>query len=169
MARQATYTLNPYELTEAARNASRQVWLASLGAAVVTRDWVQSEARPMFKKMVREGTTVESRAIRFVGDTVETSMERANTVWKRTRRTVESTVRKAADTVVGVAQQVYPKSLPIELPEILVKAEKAAKKAVKRATPTKRAVASKKKVVRARTTQAVRKVKRAVKQAAAAE
>jgi len=167
MAKQPTYAFNPYELTEAARHASRQVWLASLGAAVVTRDWVQSEAGPMFKRMVREGTSVESRAIRFVGDTVETSVERANTVWKRTRRTVESTVRQAADSVVGYAQQVYPKSLPIELPEILVKAEKAAHRAVKRAAPKKR-VAAKKKVVRARTTQVVRKAKRAVKQAAAA-
>jgi len=28
---------------DAVLNASRQVWLASLGAAVVTRDWAQSE------------------------------------------------------------------------------------------------------------------------------
>jgi Poly(hydroxyalcanoate) granule associated protein (phasin) len=167
MAKQPTYTFNPYELTEAARHASRQVWLASLGAAVVTRDWVQTEAGPMFKRMVREGTSVESRAIRFVGDTVENSVERANTVWKRTRRTVESSVRQAADTVVGYAQQVYPKSLPIELPEILVKAEKAAHRAVKRAAPKKRVVA-KKKAVRARAPQVARKAKRAVKQAAAA-
>ena len=33
--------LQPTRLSEAAINASRQVWLASLGAAVVTRDWVQ--------------------------------------------------------------------------------------------------------------------------------
>lgn len=164
MLKQAAYTLNPYEITEAARAASRQVWLASLGAAVVTRDWVQSEARPIFKRMVREGTAIESRAIRFVGDQVENSMERANTAWKRTRRTVESTVRQAADTVVTYAQQVYPKALPIELPDILVKVEKAAKKAA----PKKRTVAKQKKVVRARTTQAARKVKRAVKKAAKA-
>jgi hypothetical protein len=161
--RQATYLLNPYELGEAARNASRQMWLAGLGAAVVTRDWVQNEAGGVFKTLIRQGTAVESRAIRFVGDQVETSVERANIVWKRARRTVEATVRRAADTVVGYAQQVIPKSLPVQMPPIFVKAEKA----VKKAAPAKRATA-KRKVVRARKAPAVRKAKRAVKKAVAA-
>jgi hypothetical protein len=165
MLKQANYAFNPNQFSEAARNASRQVWLASLGAAVVTRDWMQNEAEHVFKTLVREGTAVESRAIRFVGDQVETSMTRANVVWKRTRRTVESTVKQAATMVVGYAQQVIPTSLPIQLPPILVKAEKAAKKAAKRAAPAKRA-AAKKKVVRARTAPAARKVKRAARQAA---
>ena len=48
--------------------ASRQVWLAGLGAAVVTRDWAEKEASTVFRNLVREGTTVESRAFRVVGD-----------------------------------------------------------------------------------------------------
>ncbi|MET0855920.1 MAG: phasin family protein, partial [Telluria sp.] len=48
--------------------ASRQVWLASLGAAVVTREWAQSEAGNVFRTLVKEGTAVESKAIRMVGD-----------------------------------------------------------------------------------------------------
>jgi hypothetical protein len=84
-------------LGEAAVNASRQVWLASLGAAVVTRDWVQTEAGSTFKALVREGSVVESQAVRFVGNRLETSISMANTVWKETRRTVESTVKQAAD------------------------------------------------------------------------
>jgi len=121
-------TLQPNRIGEAAIHASRQMWLASLGAAVVTRDWVQSEAGGAFKTLVKEGTVIESRAIRFVGDRIETSVSFANSVWKETRKTVESTVKQAADTAVNIAQQVLPRSLPaFELPGMpkAVKAKKA--------------------------------------------
>ena len=104
--------LRPNRLGEAAIHASRQMWLASLGAAVVTRDWVQTEAGGMFKNLVKEGTVIESRAIRFVGDRIENSVSFANSVWKDTRRSVESTVKQAADAAVTIAQQVLPKTLP---------------------------------------------------------
>jgi len=107
----------PNRLGEAAIHASRQMWLASLGAAVVTRDWVQTEASGVFKNLVKEGTVIESRAIRFVGDRIENSVSFANSVWKDTRRSVESTVKQAADAAVTIAQQVLPKTLPaFELP-----------------------------------------------------
>jgi len=113
----STYNLQPNRLGEAAIVASRQMWLASLGAAVVTRDWVQSEAGDMFKALIKEGTVVESQAVRYVGDRLETSFSAANSVWKETRRTVESTVKQAADAAVSFAQQVLPRSLPaFELP-----------------------------------------------------
>ena len=119
---------HPVHLGETAFTASRQVWLASLGATVVTRDWVQSEAGAMFKTLVKEGTAVESRAIRFVGDRLETSVSRANAAWKHTRRTVESSVKQAADAAVDLAQQVLPKSLPIfEQPAVKAAAKPAAK------------------------------------------
>ena len=124
----STLALQPNRIGEAAIAASRQVWLASLGAAVVTRDWVQSEAGGVFKALVKEGTVVESRAIRFVGDRIETSVEVANSVWKETRKTVESTVKQAADAAVSIAQQVLPRSLPaFELPGMpkAIKAKKA--------------------------------------------
>ena len=35
---------NSSNYSDAVRNASRKVWLASLGAAVVTREWAQAEA-----------------------------------------------------------------------------------------------------------------------------
>ncbi len=130
-------TLQPNRISEAAIHASRQMWLASLGAAVVTRDWVQAEAGGVFKTLVKEGTVIESRAIRFVGDRIETSVSFANSVWKETRKTVESTVKQAADTAVSIAQQVLPRSLPaFELPGMpkAVKAKKARRvaKAAKR-------------------------------------
>jgi hypothetical protein len=142
--------LQPNRFSEAAMAASRQMWLASLGAAVVTRDWVQSEAGDVFKTLVKEGTVVESRAIRYVGDRIETSVSMANTVWKETRRTVESTVKQAAETAVSFAQQVLPRSLPkFEMPL----APKPAKARAKAAKATKRPV------------KAARKVKRSVKPA----
>ena len=132
--------LQPNRLGEAAIVASRQVWLASLGAAVVTRDWVQTEAGDMFKALVKEGTVVESQAVRFVGDRLETSFSAANSVWKETRRTVESTVKQAADAAVSFAQQVLPRSLPaFEMPtapkarRVVAKAPKKARRAVKTA------------------------------------
>ena len=142
----SSQALQPNRLGEAAIAASRKVWLASLGAAVVTRDWVQTEAGGAFKTLVKEGAIVESQAVRFVGDRIETSFSMANAVWKETRRTVESTVKQAADAAVTFAQQVLPRSLPMfELP-IAPKARKTASGAPKRA---KRAVKTVRKVKRA--------------------
>jgi len=144
----ATFNLQPNRIGEAAMAASRQMWLAGLGAAVVTREWVQTGAGDMFKALVKEGTVVESRAIRFVGDRIETSVSVANSVWKETRKTVESTVKQAADAAVSIAQQVLPRSLPaFELPRMsnTTKAKKArrpakaAKRPARGARSTKRA------------------------------
>ena len=92
--------------------ASRQVWLAGLGAAVVTREWAEREAGTVLRTLVKEGTAVESKAFRMVGDRVETSLTRANAMWKQTRATVETTVRTYADTAVALVRETLPKSLP---------------------------------------------------------
>lgn len=113
-------------------NAYRQVWLAGLGAAVVTRDWAQAEAAPLFRNLVKEGTLVESRTIRIVGDRIEGSVARANAVWKRARNTMSNTVRQAADTAVTLVQNNLPKSLPkVTLPSMLAPAKPAKKRAAK--------------------------------------
>src|SRR6185295_728162 len=105
---------------EAVMNASRQVWLASLGAAVVTRDWAQSEAGNVFRTLVKEGTLVESRTIRVVGDRIEGSLSMANSMWQRARKGVQATVRQAADTAVTLVQNNLPKALPkVTLPAML--------------------------------------------------
>ena len=115
-------------------NASRQVWLASLGAAVVTRDWAQSGAGNVFRTLVKEGTLVESRTIRVVGDRIEGSLSMANSMWKRASKGVKATVRQAADTAVSLVQNNLPKALPkVTLPAMLTPAKKRAAKA-KRAT-----------------------------------
>jgi hypothetical protein len=141
--------------------ASRQVWLASLGAAVVSREWAQAEAGNVFRTLVKEGTAVESKAIRMVGEGLEVSFTRANQVWRQTRSTVEATVRQLAETAVTVAQKSIPRSLPkVKLPAMLktstpVKAQRAAKKS---AAATKR-------VVKTRATKAVKRAKRTVRSA----
>jgi hypothetical protein len=155
MNKQTSQYLPPNQMTEAAYAASRQLWLAGLGAAVVTRDWVQHEAGPTFKKLVREGTAIESRAIRYVGDKLETSVTRANGVWKQGRRKVESKVKQAAVGAVALAQQVLPRSLPkIELPL----------RSAKPKAPARR-VTRAKKTVRAGKAKVARKVRKTVKAA----
>ena len=91
--------------------ASRQMWLAGLGAAVVTRDWAEKEASGVFRTLVKEGTAVESRAIRIVGDQVESSVTKANVVLKRTRTAIGNVVRAYTDTAAGIVQSL-PKFLP---------------------------------------------------------
>lgn len=134
---------------------SRQVWLASLGAAVVTRDWAEKEAGTVFRNLVKEGSIVESRAVRIVGDRLETSFERANALWRSARSTVTSTVKTYADTAVALVRE-----LPRSLPHIEVPAGKARTAATKRA---RRAAKTAKTNAAAAAKKTRRTVKRAVK------
>ena len=102
----------PRQIGESALAASRQVWLAGLGATAVTREWVQGEAGQVFKRLVKEGNVVEANAVRVVNERLGPSIARANTAWRQTRRTVETTVKQAAAVVVDYAERVLPKSLP---------------------------------------------------------
>lgn len=105
-------------------NASRQLWLAGLGAAVVTREWAEKEAGGVFRTLVREGTVVESRAFRFVGDRLDTSFDRANTLWKHARRSLTTTVRAYADTAATLMRD----SLPVTIAPVKHVARKPAKR-----------------------------------------
>lgn len=141
----------PRQIGESALAASRQVWLAGLGATAVTREWMQGEAGQVFKRLVREGNVVEAAAVRVVNERLGPSIARANTAWRRTRRTVETGVKQAAAVVVDYAERVLPKSLP--------KFELARPGAAKPVAATKRRA----KAVRARATKTVRKARRAAK------
>jgi hypothetical protein len=141
---------------EAVMNASRQVWLASLGAAVVTRDWAQSEAGAAFRTLVKEGTAVESRTIRLVGERIEDSFAVANSFWNQARTKVGATVKQAADTAVTLVQNNLPKSMPkMTLPAMLTPAAKA--KATSRTARTARVIKTK--------TRANKAIKRGAKKA----
>ena len=144
-------------LGDAVLNASRQMWLASLGAAVVTRDWAQTEAGAVFRTLVKEGTVVESRTIRVLGDRLEGSFAVANTMWKQASATVRNTVKQAAGTAVTLVQNNLPKTLPK-----LALSPSRTPKSPRASAPKKRATAAKR-VVKTRVAKAVRTPKRTAK------
>ncbi len=134
--------------------ASRQVWLAGLGAAVVTREWAQNEAGQVFRRFVREGTAVEARTFRIVGDGLESGFTRANAFWRRTREAVTGTVKAYADTATTLVRETLPASLPkLDLPA-----------ALRQAKPKAKAVRAKR-AGRARAANAVKAAKRTTKRA----
>jgi hypothetical protein len=98
---------------EALFAASRQVWLAGLGAAVVTRDWAQNEAGALFRTLVKEGTAVESRTFRKVGDRLEGSITLANDFWRTARGAMTHKVKEAAEAATVLVRETLPARLPI--------------------------------------------------------
>lgn len=99
-------------LPDAMRAASRRLWLAGLGAAVVTRDWADKEAGTVFRKLVREGTVVESRAFRAVGERIDASFSQASALWRHARRTLNTTAQSLADATTSLVRQAIPASRP---------------------------------------------------------
>jgi len=97
---------------EALFAASRQVWLASLGAAVVTREWAQNEAGALFRTLVKEGTAIESRTFRKVGERFEGSFTMANDFWRTARGTLTQSVKQAAETATTLVRETLPARLP---------------------------------------------------------
>ena len=101
MQKQTMNDMNAGRLADAALAASRQVWLAGLGAAAVTRHWAQNEAGNTLRALIKEGSAVETQAIRVLGSGVETSLATASSIWTRTREQVRATVTALADTAVA--------------------------------------------------------------------
>ena len=67
----------------------------------------------MFRKLVREGTVVESRAFRIVGDRLDTSLTQANTMWKHARAHGDHDGASSyADTATALVREALPASLP---------------------------------------------------------
>jgi hypothetical protein len=101
MLKQAAVNINANRVADAALAASRQVWLAGLGAAVVTREWARKDAGHMFRALVKEGSTVESRTLRVIGRSIESSMALATTAWNRARDTARTTVGGLVETATA--------------------------------------------------------------------
>ena len=76
--------------------APRQIWLATLGAAAVTREWAEKEAGTLFRTLVREGAAAETHAIRYVGNRVDTSVKAANAFARETRKGIDASVASLA-------------------------------------------------------------------------
>ncbi len=101
MQKQSMTDMNASRLADAAFAASRQVWLAGLGAAAVTRHWARNQAGNTMRALVKEGSAVETQAIRVLGNGVETSLATANSIWNRTRQQFHATVTTLADTAAA--------------------------------------------------------------------
>ena len=145
MQKQTMNDMNAGRLADAALAASRQVWLAGLGAAAVTRQWAKNEAGNTLRALIKEGSAVETQAIRVLGSGVETSLATASSIWTRTREQVRATVTALADTAVAALPKLKAPShvtrkASVAKPRKAAKARasKRVKHAVRRAKHTSR-------------------------------
>ncbi len=97
-----------YRVADVAFAASRQVWLAGLGAATVTRQWARNDAGGVFRALVREGSTVEARALRRIGRQVDSSIVLATTAWGRARDAAQTTLNGLVETAAAVVPGLKP-------------------------------------------------------------
>jgi hypothetical protein len=138
MQKQTMNDMNTSRLADAALAASRQVWLAGLGAAAVTRHWAKTEAGNTLRALIKEGSAVETQAIRVLGSGVETSLATASSIWTRTREQVRATVTALADTAVAALPKLKA-SVKVTRRTPVAKPRKAAKApASKRTKPVVR-------------------------------
>jgi hypothetical protein len=107
----------------------RQFWLASLGAAAVTRDWAAKDARPMFRALVKEGATVESAALRRAERQVNVSVKRATALVQDVRTGVTASAHKLS---------VIASSLTRRFPTVRARVDVESTPARKRATKARR-------------------------------
>jgi hypothetical protein len=116
MQKQTTFSLSDNHFADAALVASRQVWLAGLGAAAITRDWARDEAGNAFRMLVKQGSAVEARAIRVLGDRIETSITTASSLLKQVSRTALTSVNTlgeaARSAVPMLMTRIAPKGVP---------------------------------------------------------
>ena len=114
--------------------APRQMWLATLGAAAVAREWADKEAGSMFRALVNEGAAVESKAIRRIGERVDTSVGHAGRLVIETRRTVTTTLASFANAASAFARAKLPAMrASVNAPAPRKRAAKSVKRAPKAA------------------------------------
>ena len=131
MLKQATGNLSATRVADAALAASRQVWLAGLGAATVTRQWARNDAGDVFRALVKEGKGMETRAIRVIGKQVDLSLAVATSTWNKARHTALTAVNELVDTAVAALPKL---KVPVAA---MRKATSKPKKAGSRAKPRK--------------------------------
>ena len=137
MQKHATYGIARNPIAESAINAYRQMWLASLGAAAVTRDWARTEAGKTFRTLVKEGSAVETKAIRDVSKRVESSVASATSLWKQTRATAVTAANTLAQNASAALSKfkapVVARSAPTKAHKAVKATKKSAKRTVRRA------------------------------------
>lgn len=108
MLKQTAERLNANRFADAAIAASRQVWLAGLGAAMITRDWARNDAGHVFRALVKEGASVESHAKRVIGKQLNASIAAATHAMTKARATATTTVNGLVDTAVSALPKLKP-------------------------------------------------------------
>ena len=110
--------------------APRQIWLATLGAAAVTREWAEKEAGTLFRTLVREGSAAETHAIRYIGNRVDTSVKVANTSARETRKGIDASVASLARAAARLRTRLPSVRARVDVDS--APARKSAAKAVRR-------------------------------------
>jgi Poly(hydroxyalcanoate) granule associated protein (phasin) len=123
--------------------ASRQVWLATLGAASVTREWAGKEAGPVFRTLVAEGANVESKLMRRVGRRLEANISRGSALLRHARRGIETSAQMVANAAASLARRTMPRvRVAVTADSVAISAQaprgKAPVKAAKRATQARK-------------------------------
>jgi len=138
MLKQVAGNFNANRVADAALAASRQVWLAGLGAAIVTREWARSDAGHAFRTLVKEGQGVEKRAIRVIGRQVDSSLALATSTWNKARHTALTTVNGLVDAAAVALPKFRAPSVPAS--KSAAKPGKAARAKPRQARRVKRSV-----------------------------
>jgi hypothetical protein len=101
MQKSMNYGIYSNPVAEAAIEASRQVWLAGLGAAAYTRAWARKDAGRTFRALVKEGSAVESQAVRMINQRVQQSAHNASALFNQARATFMATASTIADNATA--------------------------------------------------------------------
>lgn len=120
-------------VADVALAASRQVWLAGLGAATITRQWARNDAGDAFRTLVKEGSTVEARALRRIGRQVDSSVVLATSALSRARSAAQATLNGLVKSVAAI----------VPAPQAPRAAKRAVKAAVKQPHAARRPAARK--------------------------
>ena len=138
MLKVAASNFNAARVADTAFAAPRQLWLAGLGAAIVTRQWAAKDAGEMFRSLVKEGEVTEGRARRVIGKQVGNSIALATSAWNSARHTALTTVNGLVDKAASALPRLRSAAVA-----------KAVAKAVKPAAKTKRRAPAKSRQTRA--------------------
>jgi len=98
MLKQAAEKIDAGRFADTAFAASRQVWLAGLGAAGVAREWAREDAGNVFRALVKEGSTVERRMASVIGKQIDMSISVATSALTKARETALTAVNGVVDT-----------------------------------------------------------------------
>jgi hypothetical protein len=105
MPKHTVATINPARVAVA---TSRQVWLAGLGAAAVARDWARDDAGQVFRSLVKEGSTVETRVMRALNHRMNSSIAVAQSAFNKARDTGRARMNGLADAAAAAWPRFAP-------------------------------------------------------------